>query len=362
MHRGSLIMALAGQGKTKGMVAELEIDAYGNQSLACISDYRGSSRFLLWWLNSLYRDIRALSSQETRDGLNQSILGRLPVPLFDHHTQKAIAAFLDRETARIDQLIDKKQRLVELLGDRLERITERIAAGVDEQSDSKKSTGLDWLPSVPEDWETGKLFWLFRPSKGRDAQKYTKEYCATVPGPYPVFSGQTADGGVMGEIDSYDYDVGDRGCLFATTVGAKAMSLRHITCCFSLSQNCMILTPRSPSVHVRFYLHHLQALFRRERELIPKHMQPSFRVEDMRRYRVAIVPPEQAAARALVIDEEHDRVSPLVQRVERSIDRLKEYRSALITAAVTGQIDVETWRRRGESDHRLDRIEEEMAG
>ncbi|MBL4544720.1 MAG: hypothetical protein JKP95_02445 [Oceanicaulis sp.] len=51
-----------------------------------------------------------------------------------------------------------------------------------------------------------------------------------------------------------------------------------------------------------------------------------------------------------------------VDKTSNSIDRLKEYRSALITAAVTGQIDVETWSRRGEGDRRLDRIEEEMAG
>jgi len=44
-----------------------------------------------------------------------------------------------------------------------------------------------------------------------------------------------------------------------------------------------------------------------------------------------------------------------------SIDRLREFRSALITAAVTGEIDVTTWRRRGSTDRRLDQIEEEMS-
>lgn len=50
----------------------------------------------------------------------------------------------------------------------------------------------------------------------------------------------------------------------------------------------------------------------------------------------------------------------IVQRTQDSIDRLKEYRSALITAAVTGQIDVTTYARSGTTDRRLDAIQEEM--
>ena len=58
---GSVAMALAGQGKTKATVATMGISAYGNQSLACITKYKGSSKFLFWWLTSLYREIRGLA-------------------------------------------------------------------------------------------------------------------------------------------------------------------------------------------------------------------------------------------------------------------------------------------------------------
>jgi type I restriction enzyme S subunit len=49
------------------------------------------------------------------------------------------------------------------------------------------------------------------------------------------------------------------------------------------------------------------------------------------------------------------------QRINMSIDRLREFRAALITAAVTGRIDPATWRRRGDTDRRLDQIEEALA-
>lgn len=112
---GSLAMALAGQGKTRATVATMGINAYGNQSLACIADCSGDSKFLYWWLSSLYDEIRSLSSQDTRDGLNQSMVGQIPVPDYDNKTQKAIADFLDRETACIDALKTKTLVSIERL-------------------------------------------------------------------------------------------------------------------------------------------------------------------------------------------------------------------------------------------------------
>jgi len=51
----------------------------------------------------------------------------------------------------------------------------------------------------------------------------------------------------------------------------------------------------------------------------------------------------------------------VTQKINQSVQRLREFRSALITAAVTAQIDVTTWSRRGSTDRRLDQIEEEMS-
>ena len=61
------------------------------------------------------------------------------------------------------------------------------------------------------------------------------------------------------------------------------------------------------------------------------------------------------------IGKKNEHHAAINRSVNASLDRLREFRSALITAAVTGQIDVETWGKRGETDRRLDKIEEEMA-
>jgi len=74
------------------------------------------------------------------------------------------------------------------------------------------------------------------------------------------------------------------------------------------------------------------------------------------------VPPTNEQENLLTrIDASLHSTEQTVDAAEESINRLREFRAALITAAVTGQIDVTTWRKRGQTDRRLDSIEEEMA-
>jgi type I restriction enzyme S subunit len=254
--------------------------------------------------------------------------------------QQQIAAFLDRECGKLDALQAKQERLIELLKEKRQAlISHAVTRGLDPTAKLKPS-GVEWLGEVPEHWEIEKLWWHFGAEKGKDTQRLTKEFCMDNPGECPVYSGQTANEGVMGLIDHYDYDEGERGGLFATTVGAKAMELKHLTARFSLSQNCMIIRPRHSRFDIRFYLHHFTPLFYFERQMIPDHMQPSFRVEDLLGYRIAIPPLAEQRAIVAHLDEKCWKIDQLKAKAERGIELLKERRSALISAAVTGKIDV----------------------
>lgn len=77
--------------------------------------------------------------------------------------------------------------------------------------------------------------------------------------------------------------------------------------------------------------------------MIPDHMQPSFRMEDLYKFFVARPPFEEQQAIALALDGEMERFEALEREAKLLIDRLKERRSALISAAVTGKIDVRNW-------------------
>jgi type I restriction enzyme S subunit len=317
------------------------------------------TRFYAWFFFAVYfNNIFNGMGGGVRQNLTPSDLLEFPIPLPDLASQRQIADFLDRETARIDLLIEKKQRLVALLGEKYEATASQLSTG-ERTQEEKFDSDIDWLGSIPKSWSVEKLSWHFYAAKGKDAQKYTKEYCGANEGEYPVYSGQTANEGVMGRIDTYDYDFGETGVLFATTVGAKAMDLRHLQGKFSLSQNCMIIIPRQ-QIPLKFYRYQMRVLFRKERQLIPDHMQASFRVEDLYRYRIAVPPMDHATEIGAKIEKAESALKAVVEPVNASIDRLKEYRSALITAAVTGQIDVSTYSKSGATDRRLDAIQEEM--
>jgi type I restriction enzyme S subunit len=144
----------------------------------------------------------------------------------------------------------------------------------------------------------------------------------------------------MSSISTYEFDTEEKGVLFSTTVGAKAMTLMHIKGRFSLSQNCMIIVPLNDSVCVRFFHYHFQPLFEYERGLIPDHMQASFRMEDLYQYKFALPPLAEQEAIACYLDKQTSQIDRLISEKKGLIESLKEYRSSLIYEAVTGKIDL----------------------
>ena len=126
--KNALVMALAGQGKTKGMIAQLGIMTTCNQSMAAIVlSENVSERFIFWWLTSNYEKIRNLAGGDLRDGLNLDIIGSIVCPYFLLSEQQQIANYLDNATCKIDTLISKAQKAIELLK---ERRTALISAAV----------------------------------------------------------------------------------------------------------------------------------------------------------------------------------------------------------------------------------------
>ena len=121
-----------------------------------------------------------------------------------------------------------------------------------------KDSGIEWIGKIPEEWSNIKLKSFYDFEKGKNAQLYTAEYIGKHEGQYPVFSGQTENNGVMGFIDTYDYELNE--CLFTTTVGAKVMTPKLLKGKFSLSQNCLIMKPKK-ECNNHFFFYCLISLF-----------------------------------------------------------------------------------------------------
>ena len=266
---------------------------------------------------------------------------KVAIPPSEEQTQ--IARFLNHETAKIDTLIHEQKRLIELLKEKRQAvISHAVTKGLDPDVPMKDS-GVEWLGEVPAHWSVRKVSYDFTAAKGSRGAILTKEYCASNLGPYPVYSGQTGNEGILGSINDFDFSLGSNGGLLTTTVGAKAMSINFIQGNVSLSQNCMLIRPISKNVYIKFFFYHLQPLFRLERRMIPDHMQPSFRMEDLFAFYVAIPPVQEQQEIAHDLDLEINKFMDLENEGGQLIKHLKERRSALISAAVTGKIDVRDW-------------------
>lgn len=98
----------------------------------------------------------------TRYGLTLGGIGSVPIPVPDLDTQKAIAAFLDCEINRIDQLIAKKERQATLIDQRARQAVGAIVVGQNSESCPLIATGLDYMPRIPAHWTLSRAGHLFR--------------------------------------------------------------------------------------------------------------------------------------------------------------------------------------------------------
>ncbi len=288
--------------------------------------------------------IVAASSGVSYPAINPSTLGDLSVPLPDLPTQKAIADFLDRETARIDQLIEKKQRMVEVLGEKRQVVISRaVTKGLDPDVPMKDS-GAEWLGENPVHWDITRLKRLAAMQAGTSITSDDIES----EGDYPVFGGN----GVRGFTSSYTHDgefplIGRQGALCGCVNFATGQ--------FWASEHAVVCTPNA-KVCSRWLAQLLQAMSLNRYS--QSAAQPGLSVEAIGL--IAAPKLSYAEQRGIVafLDRETANIDALVAKVGATRDRLREFRSALITAAVTGQINVSTWGKQGMTDRRLDQIEE----
>jgi type I restriction enzyme S subunit len=349
VNKGSLVMALAGQGKTKGMVAQTGIATTCNQSMAAICPTsHTNARYLYWLLISQYEHIRNMAGGEQRDGLNLEILGSIHTLDFPLEEQCVIASFLDRETGRIDTLIAKKRELVDRLKEkRTALISHTVTRGLNPSAPLKPS-GIDWLGDIPVHWEAMML-------------KRTWSVCE-----YGVSESLSGEGSIrvltMGNIQDGRVLIPSEGCLDGVP---DEMLLEDGDLLFNRTNSLAhvgkvgIFRPHSDaSVTFASYLVRLKTNNRTTPEFMNYLLNTSQVLEISRslalpsinqanlnptRYGRILIPlpplPEQIVI-AAYLDKETAKLDALVSKVEEAVERLQEYRTALITAAVTGKIDV----------------------
>jgi type I restriction enzyme S subunit len=131
MPRNSLIVALAGQGKTKGMVAYLDIDTTGNQSLSVIipNQRKITSKYMFYFIKSAYKELRGSAGDGQRDGLNLEKLGILNIIYPLKEEQQLIVNYIEENNQKIDKAIDLQQQQVTKLKEYKTTLIDSVVTG-----------------------------------------------------------------------------------------------------------------------------------------------------------------------------------------------------------------------------------------
>jgi type I restriction enzyme S subunit len=141
-----------------GKVATLAIPAAANQAILGMEFAQSTlPRFISYWLQHVEGNLTLFSSSNTQDNLNAAKVRAIPVFVPSIAEQRVIAAFLDRETAKIDALVAEQRRLMDLLREKRQAvISHAVTKGLNPGAPLKHS-GVEWLGEVPAHWEVTPL-------------------------------------------------------------------------------------------------------------------------------------------------------------------------------------------------------------
>lgn len=361
--KGALVMALAGQGKTKGMVAQLGIATTCNQSMAAIIPARRlDSRYLYWWLTANYQNIRNLAGGEARDGLNLDLLGSIPCPIPPLAEQQTIARFLDAKTVQIDGLVAQKRQLIDKLKEKRQALIARTvtrglppdaanAAGL-EPNPAMKDSGVAWLAQMPAHWRLHPLKRIVStpitdgphetpdfPSEGvpfvsaeavrdgrvllssmrgfisrEDHERYSKKYCPRKRDIFIVKSGSTT-----GKVAIVDFD--DEFNVWSPLAAVRCDSRK---------------------AHPEFVFYALSSDYFQGLVQVSWSFgtQPNIGMGVIGDLALVLPPITEQILIAEFLHREVAEIDDFVDQTQTVIVRLNEYRQAVITSAVTGKIDV----------------------
>lgn len=302
--------------------------------------------FLFYAVHSqpFIEEVVARSTGISYPAINPSTLGDIKLPVPSERDQVAIARFLDRETGLIDGLIEKKTRFIALLKEkRAAVITHAVTKGIDPDAPMKDS-GVDWLGRVPAHWEVLRIAALFR------------EVSRPADPALPVLSVSIHDGVTDGELADEDRDrkvalSEDRtkyqgvapGDLVYNMMRAWQGAFGAVMVKGLVSPAYVVAAPVT-SFRTKFIEHLLHTKSAAEEIRRFSRGIADFRMrlywDHFRALKVCLPKLEEQDRILSEIDAETARIDGLITLTERSIELLREKRSALITAAVTGKIDV----------------------
>ena len=274
----------------------------------------------------------------TRFGLTGSAIGNSALPLPPIAEQRAIATFLNRETVRIDTLIERKERLVDLLQERRTALISHVVTRGLASHVGTKNSSVDWFPDVPAHWQTKRLKFVAPFAQGKSTSALVDQVFIGLEN-IESRTGRLLLGTSASKVESSVNWFAAGDVLFGklrpylAKVGRPTMSGVSTT-------EIVALQPVGCSQAYLFYALLNDSFIRWVDSLTFGSKMPRVSPEQIANAFIAVPPEAEQRAIADFLDHETAKIDALVAKVREAIEHLKEYRLALISAAVTGKIDV----------------------
>jgi type I restriction enzyme S subunit len=288
----------------------------------------------------------------TRYGLGTSAIKDFLLPLPSIEEQRQIAAFLDRETAVIDTLIAKQEELIRLLGEkRTAVISHAVTKGLNPHAPMKDS-GIEWLGQIPAHWEVKRLRYLGQCQNGINigAEYFGSGYPFVSYG--DVYNHRELPHKASGLVQSSDsdrihYSV-EAGDIFFTRTSETIEEIGFSSACMQTIEDATFagflirFRPSGKSLNPKFSKFYFQnillrAFFVKEMNLVTR---ASLSQDLLKKMPVLIPSLDEQDKIVQYLEDKTTKIDSLITRANQAITLLKERRTALISAAVTGKIDV----------------------
>lgn len=312
-------------------------------------------RFFYYLLNSYIGRQQYDFFSNTTTGLanlSSEIIGNIFFAAPPFKEQQSIADFLDYKTSQIDKLVEQKEKLLKLLElKRIAQITKAVTKGLDPNV-KMKSSGIEWLGEVPEHWDVKKIRFACQkvltgitpPSTGEDFFNEGVTNWFTPSDFKNSFSLKDSNKKLREEAFLENAaKLYPKNCVLLIGIGATLGKVGYCETEFSTNQQIIILIPLK-SISYK-YLTYVLASFKEILKVISNATTLGILNQEKTKQFVLPVPPfvEQQKICSF-LNSESDKINKLTDSVVRAIEKLKEYRTSLITSAVTGKIDVREYK------------------
>ncbi|WP_158260423.1 restriction endonuclease subunit S [Mycobacterium talmoniae] len=345
---GTLLIAM--YGATIGRLGWLQEAACTNQACCAFANpLRVATRFAYYALSAARDHLIRLASGGGQPNINQDKLRSLRIGVPSRAEQNRIVDFLDRETVKIDALIAKQEQLIDTLReDRIATITRAVTKGLDPDVEMRDS-GIPWIGLVPRHWAVGKVKHGFSVVLGKMYQGEPQR-TADVELPH-LKAGSITEAGLNTEEPMM--------CWFSAHE-VRTLSLRKndvLVVEGGAIGRCTVLDTDMPGWGFQKSLNRVRARSGDSPKFLAylvetatacghvsvlcgKSTIPHFTAEKLEA--LEWPRPSPAEQRAIVrhLETKCKKIDALIAKATQVIDTLREYRSALITDAVTGKIDV----------------------